>query len=303
MVPGMTRLTVAQALVRFLAAQETERDGRRERLIAGCYGIFGHGNVAGLGQALHQYRDLLPYHPARNEQGMVHIAAGYARQRNRLGTFACTTSVGPGATNMVTGAALATINRLPGAAAARRHVRHPHAASRCSSMLEVPHDADGVGQRLLPSGVALLRARRAARAADPGRARGDAGADRPGRDRRGDAGDARGRAGRGVRGARRVPRAARLDDLPPAAGARGAGARRRADPGGQATADRRRRRGDLQRGDGRRCASSSTPPGSRSCETMAGPGRAGVRPSAEPRRDRRHRGAAPRTVWPATPIW
>ena len=113
MEPGMTQLTVAQALVRFLAAQEVERDGRRSRLIAGCFGIFGHGNVAGLGQALHQHRDLLPYHPARNEQAMVHIAAGYARQRNRLGTFACTTSVGPGATNMVTGAALATINRLP----------------------------------------------------------------------------------------------------------------------------------------------------------------------------------------------
>jgi 3D-(3,5/4)-trihydroxycyclohexane-1,2-dione acylhydrolase (decyclizing) len=109
----MSRLTVAQALVRFLAVQEVERDGARSRFFAGCYGIFGHGNVAGLGQALHQYRDLLPYNPARNEQGMVHIAAGYTRQKNRLGTFACTTSVGPGATNMVTGAALATINRLP----------------------------------------------------------------------------------------------------------------------------------------------------------------------------------------------
>ncbi len=109
----MSRLTVAQALVRFLAAQEIERDGRRGPLIAGCFGIFGHGNVAGLGQALHQYRDVLPFRPARNEQAMVHIAAGYARQRNRLGAFACTTSVGPGATNMVTGAALATINRLP----------------------------------------------------------------------------------------------------------------------------------------------------------------------------------------------
>jgi 3D-(3,5/4)-trihydroxycyclohexane-1,2-dione acylhydrolase (decyclizing) len=140
MVSGMTRLTVAQALVRFLAAQETERDGRRERLIAGCYGIFGHGNVAGLGQALHQYRDSLPYHPARNEQGMVHVAAGYARQRNRLGTFACTTSVGPGATNMVTGAALATINRLPvlllpGDTFA---TRTPHPVLQ---MLELPHDA------------------------------------------------------------------------------------------------------------------------------------------------------------------
>jgi 3D-(3,5/4)-trihydroxycyclohexane-1,2-dione acylhydrolase (decyclizing) len=107
------RLTVAQALVRFLAAQEVERDGRRERFFAGCFGIFGHGNVAGLGQALQQYPDALPYHPARNEQAMVHVASGYARQRNRLGTFACTSSVGPGATNMVTGAALATINRLP----------------------------------------------------------------------------------------------------------------------------------------------------------------------------------------------
>ncbi len=140
MEPGMTRMTVAQALVRFLAQQQTERDGRRERLIAGCYGIFGHGNVAGLGQALHQHRDLLPYHPARNEQGMVHIAAGYARQRNRLGTFACTTSVGPGATNMVTGAALATINRLPvlflpGDTFA---TRTPHPVLQ---MLEVPHDA------------------------------------------------------------------------------------------------------------------------------------------------------------------
>jgi 3D-(3,5/4)-trihydroxycyclohexane-1,2-dione acylhydrolase (decyclizing) len=107
------RLTVAQALVRFLGAQEIERDGRRERFFAGCFGIFGHGNVAGLGQALQQHPEALPYHPARNEQAMVHVAAGYARQRNRLGTWACTSSVGPGATNMVTGAALATVNRLP----------------------------------------------------------------------------------------------------------------------------------------------------------------------------------------------
>jgi 3D-(3,5/4)-trihydroxycyclohexane-1,2-dione acylhydrolase (decyclizing) len=136
----MSRLTVAQALVRFLAVQEVERDGGRRRFFAGCYGIFGHGNVAGLGQALHQYRDLLPFHPGRNEQAMVHIAAGYARQRNRLGTFACTTSVGPGATNMVTGAALATINRLPvlllpGDTFA---TRTPHPVLQ---QLEVPHDA------------------------------------------------------------------------------------------------------------------------------------------------------------------
>jgi 3D-(3,5/4)-trihydroxycyclohexane-1,2-dione acylhydrolase (decyclizing) len=107
------KLTVAQALIRFLAVQEVERDGRRDRFFAGCFGIFGHGNLAGIGQALQQHQDLLPFHQARNEQAMVHIAAGYARQRNRLGAFACTSSVGPGATNMVTGAALATINRLP----------------------------------------------------------------------------------------------------------------------------------------------------------------------------------------------
>ena len=107
------RLTVAQALVRFLASQHSERDGVTQRLIAGCLGIFGHGNVAGIGQALLEAGDDLRYHQARNEQAMVHTAAGYARMRNRLSTFACTSSIGPGATNMVTGAAGATINRLP----------------------------------------------------------------------------------------------------------------------------------------------------------------------------------------------
>jgi 3D-(3,5/4)-trihydroxycyclohexane-1,2-dione acylhydrolase (decyclizing) len=136
----MLRLTVAQALVRFLAAQHVERDGARARFFAGCFGIFGHGNVAGLGQALQQHADLLHYHQARNEQGMVHIATGYARQRNRLGAFACTTSVGPGATNMVTGAALATVNRLPvlllpGDTFA---TRGPHPVLQ---QLEVAHDA------------------------------------------------------------------------------------------------------------------------------------------------------------------
>jgi 3D-(3,5/4)-trihydroxycyclohexane-1,2-dione acylhydrolase (decyclizing) len=109
----MHRLTVAQALVRFLANQYTERDGIEQRLIAGCLGIFGHGNVAGLGQALLEAQDDLRYYPARNEQAMVHTAVAYARMKNRLSTFACTSSVGPGATNMITGAALATINRLP----------------------------------------------------------------------------------------------------------------------------------------------------------------------------------------------
>jgi 3D-(3,5/4)-trihydroxycyclohexane-1,2-dione acylhydrolase (decyclizing) len=108
------RLTVAQALVRFLSAQYTERDGVRHRLIAGTWGIFGHGNVAGTGQALLEAgEDAMPYHQGRNEQAMVHAAVGHARQLNRLSAQAVTTSIGPGATNLVTGAALATINRLP----------------------------------------------------------------------------------------------------------------------------------------------------------------------------------------------
>ncbi|WP_318215466.1 3D-(3,5/4)-trihydroxycyclohexane-1,2-dione acylhydrolase (decyclizing) [Streptomyces sp. SCL15-6] len=107
------RLTTAQALVRFLAAQYTERDGARHRLIAGTWGIFGHGNVAGLGQALVEYAGVMPYHQGRNEQAMVHAAVGHARQLNRLSAQAVTTSIGPGATNLVTGAALATVNRMP----------------------------------------------------------------------------------------------------------------------------------------------------------------------------------------------
>ncbi|MEV0636220.1 3D-(3,5/4)-trihydroxycyclohexane-1,2-dione acylhydrolase (decyclizing) [Streptomyces sp. NPDC050619] len=108
------RLTTAQALVRFLSVQYTERDGVRHRLIAGTWGIFGHGNVAGIGQALVEVgEETMPYHQGRNEQAMVHAAVGYARQLNRLSAQAVTTSIGPGATNLVTGAALATINRLP----------------------------------------------------------------------------------------------------------------------------------------------------------------------------------------------
>src|ERR671915_1495269 len=107
------RLTAAQALLRFLANQYVERDGLEHRFFAGVFGIFGHGNVAGVGQALQQYSGELTYYQARNEQAMVHTASAYARTKNRLGALACTTSLGPGATNMVTGAALATINRLP----------------------------------------------------------------------------------------------------------------------------------------------------------------------------------------------
>ena len=111
--PPALRLTMAQALVRWMTQQYVERDGREQRFFAGMFGIFGHGNVAGVGQALDQYRNELPYVLSRNEQAQVHAAAAFARQSNRLQTWACTTSVGPGATNMVTGAAGATDNPPP----------------------------------------------------------------------------------------------------------------------------------------------------------------------------------------------
>jgi 3D-(3,5/4)-trihydroxycyclohexane-1,2-dione acylhydrolase (decyclizing) len=109
----MMRLTMAQALVRFLSAQFSERDGRRQQFFGGMFGIFGHGNVAGVGQALDQLNGALRYYQCRNEQSMVHTAAAFAKASNRLRTLACTTSIGPGATNMITAAAGATINRLP----------------------------------------------------------------------------------------------------------------------------------------------------------------------------------------------
>src|SRR5438477_1696001 len=108
------RLTAAGAIVEFLKLQHVERDGVEHRLVHGVFGIFGHGNVAGLGQALDELGgEELPYYQPKNEQAMVHTAVAFAKARRGLGTFACTTSVGPGATNMVTGAATATINRLP----------------------------------------------------------------------------------------------------------------------------------------------------------------------------------------------
>jgi 3D-(3,5/4)-trihydroxycyclohexane-1,2-dione acylhydrolase (decyclizing) len=106
-------LTMAQALIVYLHNQFVERDGVETPFFAGCWGIFGHGNVAGVGQALQQYAEQFRYYQARNEQSMVHAAVAYAKAKNRLQTFACTSSIGPGATNMVTGAALATVNRLP----------------------------------------------------------------------------------------------------------------------------------------------------------------------------------------------
>ena len=111
--PTTEQLTVAQAVVKYLTVQYSERDGRRRRLVPAIFGIFGHGNVSGLGQALESMGVNLPLYQARNEQSMVHVASGYAKATRRAATLACTSSIGPGATNMVTGAATATINRLP----------------------------------------------------------------------------------------------------------------------------------------------------------------------------------------------
>jgi 3D-(3,5/4)-trihydroxycyclohexane-1,2-dione acylhydrolase (decyclizing) len=120
------RLTMAQATIEFLKQQYVERDGHQQAFFGGCFGIFGHGNVTGIGQALHQDRSF-PFYPCRNEQAMVHTATAYAKMSNRLRTLVCISSIGPGATNMVTGAAAATVNRipvllLPGDLFARRNV-------------------------------------------------------------------------------------------------------------------------------------------------------------------------------------
>ena len=135
------RLTTAQALVRFLAEQYTERDGVEHRLFEGCFGIFGHGNVAGMGQALQEHSDRLTYYQARNEQGMVHTATAFAKMRNRLSTLACTSSIGPGATNMITGGALATINRLP-VLLLPGDIFASRGPDPVLQQLETPHDGD-----------------------------------------------------------------------------------------------------------------------------------------------------------------
>jgi 3D-(3,5/4)-trihydroxycyclohexane-1,2-dione acylhydrolase (decyclizing) len=107
------RLTLSQAVVKYLQVQFSEYDGEEERFIQGMWGIFGHGNVSGISQALVEYGQDLPYHQPTNEQSMVHAATGFARTKRRKATMACTTSIGPGSTNMITGAATATICRIP----------------------------------------------------------------------------------------------------------------------------------------------------------------------------------------------
>jgi len=137
---GTRRMTMAQAVIAFLKNQYVERDGLEQPFFAGCFGIFGHGNVGGIGQALQQNPDFR-YYQSRNEQAQVHTAAAYARIKNRLQTMVCTSSIGPGATNMITGAAAATINRipvllLPGDIFARRNV------APVLQQLELPQSQD-----------------------------------------------------------------------------------------------------------------------------------------------------------------
>src|ERR1043166_1014421 len=106
------RVTMSQALIGFLKNQFVERDGKESPFFAGAWGIFGHGCVAGIGQALQEHPDFR-YYLCKNEQAAVHISTAFAKAKNRMATFACVSSIGPGATNMITGAATATINRIP----------------------------------------------------------------------------------------------------------------------------------------------------------------------------------------------
>ena len=204
-------LTVAQAVVKFLGAQYSESDGVEQKLFAGCFGIFGHGNVAGLGQALLQAEledpELLPYILGRNEQAMVHTAVAYARMKNRLQTYAVVQQCRPGRHQHGHRRGAGHHQPAAGAAAAGRHVCRPEcvpaAAGARAGLRRRRH-----GQRRVPAGVEVLRPDLAARAAAGRAARRDAGADRPGRDRGGDVVLPAGRPGPGVRLADRAVRAA-----------------------------------------------------------------------------------------------
>ncbi len=207
------RLTVAQAVVTYLSRQYSVADGHRRRLIPATLGIFGHGNVAGLGQALDQLSDAMPFIQGRNEQALVHAAVGYAKHSRRHATLAVTASIGPGAMNMVTGAALATVNRLPGAAAARATPTPPGTRARCCSSCST-RSRPTYRQRRVPAGRPVLRPDHPARAAADRAARRDARAGRPGRDRRRRAVPAAGRAVPRLRLPRRVLRRTGLDDPP-----------------------------------------------------------------------------------------
>ena len=218
---------------------------------------------------------------------MVHTAAAYARQKNRLQTLACTSSIGPGATNLVTGAALATINRLP-VLLLPGDVFATRAPGTVLQELEDPTTYIDLGQRHAQARLPLLGPHRAPRAAHARAAGRDARADRPGGDRRGHARAAPGRAGRGLRLAGGAVREARLADPAPGPRARRAARRGRTAPHGPQPADRRRRRDDLRRGD-RGAAGARRGHRDRRRRDPGRQGLAPLRPSAGARRDRRHR--------------
>ena len=263
------RLTMAQALTRFLARQMTVIDGKKLPIFGGVWAIFGHGNVAGIGEALYQVRDSLPTYRAHNEQAMAHAAIGFAKASFRRRFMAATSSIGPGALNMVTAAALAHVNRLPllllpGDVFANR-VPDP-----VLQQVESFRRRHGLGQRLLPAGVALFRPHHPARADHPGAGPRHAGADRSGRMRAGDAVALPGRAGRGLRLSRELLRRARVGAAPAASRPRRAFGRRQGAEGGEEAADRRRRRRALFAGVERAQRSSPMQMGIPVCETQGG---------------------------------
>ena len=149
------RLTTAQAVVKFLAAQYSVADGQRARLIPAALGIFGHGNVAGLGQALDELSDELPFIQGRHEQYLAHIAVAYGKATRRRSTLAVTASIGPGALNLVTVAGSGDVEPVAGAVVARRHLRHP-ASGPGAAAAGTPHRGRRHRQRRVPAGVAVL---------------------------------------------------------------------------------------------------------------------------------------------------
>ena len=200
------RLTMAQALVRFLAAQGTLCEGREVPLFGGVWAIFGHGNVAGVGEALYRHRAALPTYRAHNEQAMAHAAIAFAKAHFRRRMMACTTSIGPGATNLDHGRGDRARQSAAGAVPARRRLRLARARPRAAAGRGLPRRRH-LRQRLLQAGVALFRPHRRAVAAPDRAAARDFRADRSRAMRPGDARAAAGRAGRGLRLSRGVLRA------------------------------------------------------------------------------------------------
>ena len=280
------RMTMAQALIEFLKQQHVERDGREHAFFAGVVGIFGHGNVAGIGQALQENPDF-PYILVRNEQAGVQMAAGFAKATNRLRTLACTSSIGPGATNMITGAALATINRLPvlllpGDIFARRNVapvlqQLESAATQDIGVNDCFKPVSRYWDRIYRPEQLITSLPEAMQCADVAF-----------RLRRGDAGAAAGRADGSVRLSRRTVSQESVADPERRAGSRVAGARGAGDQARGAAADCVRRR----RADERSVAGAE-----RVCDEdwdsgggdAGGQGRAGMEPCAGSGSDRSYR--------------